>query len=98
MCDAIAVVPGTEAHGGYTYCGFASLSLLHSTHLCDIRRLLVSVYVQLDNLFELLLLLLFMLLLLCVEMGVQKTDESGGRFSGNAHTLTPSHPHNTHTH
>ena len=28
-------------------------------------------------------------------MGVQKTDESGGRFSGNAHTLTPSHPHNT---
>ena len=35
------IVPGTEAHGGYTFCGFAALSLLKKTHLCDIRRLLV---------------------------------------------------------
>ena len=35
-------VPGTEAHGGYTFCGFAALSLLQKTHLCDLRRLLVG--------------------------------------------------------
>ena len=35
-------VPGTEAHGGYTYCGFAALRLLGQCGLCDVRRLLVS--------------------------------------------------------
>ena len=32
--------PGREAHGGYTYCGVAALSLLDSLHLLDINRLL----------------------------------------------------------
>ena len=34
-------VPGTEAHGGYAFCGFAALILLKQHKLCDIRRLLV---------------------------------------------------------
>ena len=46
QCDCVSnvrcTVPGTEAHGGYTFCGFAALSLLQKTHLCDARRLLVS--------------------------------------------------------
>ena len=36
-CDA-----GTEAHGGYTFCGFAALVLLGKPHLCDVKKLLVS--------------------------------------------------------
>ncbi|KAI5706543.1 hypothetical protein M8J76_015629 [Diaphorina citri] len=32
--------PGFEAHGGYTFCGFAALCLLKSEHLCDIKALL----------------------------------------------------------
>lgn len=32
--------PGMEAHGGYAFCGIASLALLNKTHLCDIDGLL----------------------------------------------------------
>lgn len=32
--------PGMEAHGGYTFCGFASLVILDKVHLCDIKSLL----------------------------------------------------------
>jgi protein farnesyltransferase subunit beta len=35
-----SAVPGTEAHGGYTFCGFASLFLLKQPNLCDIQKLL----------------------------------------------------------
>ncbi|XP_055342809.1 protein farnesyltransferase subunit beta-like [Paramacrobiotus metropolitanus] len=31
--------PGSEAHGGYTYCAFASLYLLEKPFLCDLNRL-----------------------------------------------------------
>lgn len=34
--------PGTEAHGGYTFCGFAALVLLGKQHICDVNKLLVS--------------------------------------------------------
>ena len=34
--------PGTEAHGGYTFCGFAALVLLGKPHICDVNKLLVS--------------------------------------------------------
>ncbi|GAB6021771.1 hypothetical protein CHUAL_004349 [Chamberlinius hualienensis] len=33
-------VPGMEAHGGYSFCGLASLSFLKKQHLCDIQALL----------------------------------------------------------
>ena len=33
--------PGQEAHGGYTFCGFAALSLLNCQHLADTDALLV---------------------------------------------------------
>ena len=36
-----SAVPGTEAHGGYTFCGFAAALLLNKHHLCDIPSLLV---------------------------------------------------------
>ncbi|XP_045124653.1 protein farnesyltransferase subunit beta-like isoform X3 [Portunus trituberculatus] len=32
--------PGMEAHGGYTFCGLAALTLLHAHHLCDTPSLL----------------------------------------------------------
>ncbi|KAI5643050.1 prenyltransferase and squalene oxidase repeat domain-containing protein [Phthorimaea operculella] len=32
--------PGMEAHGGYAFCGIASLALLNRTQLCDIDALL----------------------------------------------------------
>ncbi|XP_026742999.1 protein farnesyltransferase subunit beta [Trichoplusia ni] len=32
--------PGMEAHGGYAFCGIASLALLNKTQLCDIDALL----------------------------------------------------------
>lgn len=32
--------PGMEAHGGYAFCGIASLALLNRTQLCDIDSLL----------------------------------------------------------
>lgn len=32
--------PGMEAHGGYAFCGIASLALLNKTHLCDVDALL----------------------------------------------------------
>lgn len=34
--------PGMEAHGGYAFCGLASLILLNKGHLCDSKALLVS--------------------------------------------------------
>uniref|UniRef100_A0A2R5LKX7 Protein farnesyltransferase subunit beta n=1 Tax=Ornithodoros turicata TaxID=34597 RepID=A0A2R5LKX7_9ACAR len=33
-------VPGMEAHGGYTFCGYASLVLLEQESNCDLKRLL----------------------------------------------------------
>ncbi|XP_026822060.1 protein farnesyltransferase subunit beta [Rhopalosiphum maidis] len=33
-------VPGVEAHGGYTFCGFSALLLLKSIHMCDTKSLL----------------------------------------------------------
>jgi protein farnesyltransferase subunit beta len=32
--------PGMEAHGGYAFCGFASLVLLGKAHLCNVKNLL----------------------------------------------------------
>ncbi|XP_060562237.1 protein farnesyltransferase subunit beta-like [Ruditapes philippinarum] len=32
--------PGMEAHGGYSFCGIAALTLLNKTNLCDIKNLL----------------------------------------------------------
>ncbi|XP_071520028.1 protein farnesyltransferase subunit beta [Panulirus ornatus] len=32
--------PGMEAHGGYTFCGLAALTLLHAHHLCHTPALL----------------------------------------------------------
>ena len=39
-----SALPGTEAHGGYTFCGFASIFLLNKTDLCDLNALLVCVH------------------------------------------------------
>ena len=36
-----SAVPGSESHGGYAFCGFASALLLNKEHLCDIQKLLV---------------------------------------------------------
>lgn len=38
-----SALPGTEAHGGYTFCGFAAALLLKKHKLVDIQSLLVSV-------------------------------------------------------
>ena len=38
-----SAVPGSEAHGGYAFCGFAAALLLNKQHLCDTQKLLVSV-------------------------------------------------------
>lgn len=32
--------PGLEAHGGYSFCAFAALTLLNAVHLVDVPRLL----------------------------------------------------------
>ncbi|KAK7488350.1 hypothetical protein BaRGS_00020324 [Batillaria attramentaria] len=32
--------PGLEAHGGYSFCGFAALIILNNANKCDLRRLL----------------------------------------------------------
>lgn len=37
-----SAVPGTEGHGGYAFCAFASLILLKEQNLCDIQKLLVK--------------------------------------------------------
>ena len=37
-----SAVPGTEAHGGYTFCGFATLALLENTKRADMKSLLVG--------------------------------------------------------
>ena len=34
-----------EAHGGYSFCGVAALTLLNKTKLCDIDAVLVSLFV-----------------------------------------------------
>ena len=33
--------PGNEAHGGYSFCGLASLKLLNKERMCDIDSLTV---------------------------------------------------------
>ena len=33
-----------EAHGGYSFCGIAALTLLNKTKLCDLDALLVGYY------------------------------------------------------
>jgi len=33
-------LPGVEAHGGYTFCGFSALILLNSVSMCDTKSLL----------------------------------------------------------
>ena len=33
--------PGTEAHGGYTFCGLATMSILGEIEKLDLRRLKV---------------------------------------------------------
>ncbi len=38
-----SAVPGTEAHGGYTFCGFAAAVLLKATQLVDMNSLLVAI-------------------------------------------------------
>lgn len=35
--------PGMEAHGGYAFCGLASLVLLGKTDVCNLSSLLVSI-------------------------------------------------------
>ncbi|KAH7941943.1 hypothetical protein HPB49_018686 [Dermacentor silvarum] len=35
-------VPGMEAHGGYTFCGFAALVFLERETLCNMKKLLAS--------------------------------------------------------
>ena len=37
-----SAVPGSEAHGGYSFCGFASSLLLDNEQKCDTQKLLVS--------------------------------------------------------
>lgn len=37
---SFSAVPGTEGHGGYAFCAFASLLLLKEQNLCDIHQLL----------------------------------------------------------
>ncbi|XP_015116348.1 protein farnesyltransferase subunit beta [Diachasma alloeum] len=47
--------PGMEAHGGYTYCGLASLVLLGKTHMChlpSLLRWLVNKQMQLEGGFQ----------------------------------------------
>ena len=34
--------PGVEAHGGYTFCGVASMKLLRKDYLFDVDNLLVN--------------------------------------------------------
>lgn len=42
-------VPDQEAHGGYTFCGIATLALLGSTGNCDLKALLVSIALDRSN-------------------------------------------------
>lgn len=37
----VAAVPGTEAHGGYTYCALAALDILGGVDMLDMARLWV---------------------------------------------------------
>lgn len=38
-------VPGVEAHGGYTFCAFAALVMLKSAPKCNLKSLLVRIYI-----------------------------------------------------
>ena len=40
-----SAVPGTEVHGGYTFCGFVTLALLQKTKLVSMKSLMMCVYV-----------------------------------------------------
>lgn len=40
----IGGTPDLEAHGGYTFCGIAAMTLLGSTGTCDLKALLVKNY------------------------------------------------------
>ena len=40
-----SAVPGTEAHGGYTFCGVVTVALLQKTKLVSMKSLMVCVYV-----------------------------------------------------
>jgi len=37
----MSAVPGTEAHGGYTFCGLAAMCLLRAEGLLDLENMLV---------------------------------------------------------
>lgn len=41
--------PGLEAHGGYAFCGLASLVLLRKVYLCDVQSLLVTITIRKKN-------------------------------------------------
>ena len=70
---SFSAVPGTEGHGGYAFCAFASLLLLKKQDLCDVDKLLVRVPFFTNNYF-----------VCCsfTEVGVSQTDASRGRISG----------------
>ena len=48
---SFSAVPGTEGHGGYAFCAFASLLLLKKQDLCDVDKLLVRVPFFINNYF-----------------------------------------------
>ncbi len=68
-------MPGTEAHGGYTFCAFASLVLLNSVSLCNKEGVLVSRHVCMHCHTD------CMYVCIGVEMGYQETDAVRGRVS-----------------
>jgi protein farnesyltransferase subunit beta len=39
----IGSLPGTEAHGGYTFCGLATMSILGEIEKLDLGRLKVTI-------------------------------------------------------
>jgi protein farnesyltransferase subunit beta len=74
---------GVEAHGGYSFCGFAALVLLGEEDKIDIKRLLVSFASDGEKMhwsFKFLYLLSKSLIL--IEMDKPKTNEARGRISG----------------
>ena len=68
-------MPGTEAHGGYTFCAFASLVLLNNVSLCNMEGVLVSTHTHIHTCIATLIVCVY------VEMGYQETDEIRGRVS-----------------
>lgn len=59
--------PGLEAHGGYAFCGLASLVMLRKGHLCDLQALLVMFFA----IYTLHILSFFKY----IEMGCKQTNE-----------------------